>query len=132
MLSEVNRLVTVINLQSRTPSICLQLLTVQRGKLLHFLLSLFTVCRSLAKLTYAGSGVNITNGNKLVEAIKPLASSTSRPGCQPVIGGFGGLFDLKATGYSDPILVSGTDGIGTKLKVRRKYPELRSLTNERL
>ena len=78
---------------------------------------LLTVYRSLTRLTYAGSGVNIINGNGLVEAIKPLASSTSRPGCQSVIGGFGGLFDMKAAGYKDPLLVSGTDGVGTKLKV---------------
>ncbi|PWN19496.1 putative bifunctional purine ade1 [Microstroma glucosiphilum] len=67
--------------------------------------------------TYASAGVSVTNGNDLVDAIKPLAKSTRRPGCDASLGGFGGVFDLKATGYKDPVLVSGTDGVGTKLKV---------------
>lgn len=62
--------------------------------------------------------MNINDGNKLVKAIKPLASATTRRGCKSVIGGFGGLFDMDAAGYKDPLLVSGTDGVGTKLKVR--------------
>ena len=53
--------------------------------------------------------------------IKPLAKSTSRPGCEVDLGLFGGMFDVKASGYKDPILVSGTDGVGTKLKVGRLY-----------
>ncbi|XP_047211318.1 trifunctional purine biosynthetic protein adenosine-3 isoform X2 [Girardinichthys multiradiatus] len=69
------------------------------------------------RLTYKDSGVDIAAGNKLVEMIKPLAKSTSRPGCKADLGGFAGLFDLKAAGFVDPILVSGTDGVGTKLKV---------------
>lgn len=56
-------------------------------------------------------------GNQLVEAIKPLVKATRRSGSEGVIGGFGGVFDLKATGYKDPVLVSGTDGVGTKLRV---------------
>ncbi|XP_058468283.1 trifunctional purine biosynthetic protein adenosine-3 [Solea solea] len=68
-------------------------------------------------LTYKDSGVDIAAGNKLVEIIKPLAKATSRTGCDADLGGFAGLFDLKAAGFVDPILVSGTDGVGTKLKI---------------
>jgi phosphoribosylformylglycinamidine cyclo-ligase/phosphoribosylamine--glycine ligase/phosphoribosylglycinamide formyltransferase/phosphoribosylformylglycinamidine cyclo-ligase len=68
-------------------------------------------------LTYAGAGVDIDAGNALVEAIKPLARATRRPGADAALGGFGALFDLKAAGYDDPLLVSTTDGVGTKLKI---------------
>ena len=68
-------------------------------------------------LTYAQAGVDIDAGNALVERIKPLAKSTRRAGAEPSLGGFGALFDLKAAGYDDPLLVSTTDGVGTKLKV---------------
>jgi hypothetical protein len=68
-------------------------------------------------LTYAQSGVSVDAGNDLVEIIKPSVRSTRRPGADAEIGGFGGVFDLKAIGYTDPILVSGTDGVGTKLRV---------------
>ncbi len=68
-------------------------------------------------LTYAAAGVDIDAGNALVEAIKPLARATRRPGADAALGGFGALFDLKAAGYADPLLVSTTDGVGTKLKV---------------
>jgi phosphoribosylformylglycinamidine cyclo-ligase len=68
-------------------------------------------------LTYAQAGVDIDAGDALVEAIKPLAKSTARPGADASLGGFGGLFDLKAAGFKDPLLVAGTDGVGTKLKV---------------
>ncbi|XP_062865359.1 trifunctional purine biosynthetic protein adenosine-3 isoform X2 [Trichomycterus rosablanca] len=68
-------------------------------------------------LTYKDSGVDIAAGNRLVDLIKPLAKATSRSGCNAELGGFAGLFDLKAAGFADPILVSGTDGVGTKLKV---------------
>jgi phosphoribosylformylglycinamidine cyclo-ligase len=68
-------------------------------------------------LTYKEAGVDIDAGDALVEHIKPLAKSTDRAGVVGGLGGFGGLFDLKAAGFKDPILVSGTDGVGTKLKV---------------
>ncbi len=66
-------------------------------------------------LTYRDAGVDIDAGEELVDAIKPMAASTRRPGAAGDLGGFGGLFDLKAAGFKDPILVSGTDGVGTKL-----------------
>lgn len=68
-------------------------------------------------LTYADAGVSIAAGNALVKAIGPLARSTARPGADAELGGFGGLFDLKAAGYSDPLLVAANDGVGTKLKL---------------
>jgi phosphoribosylaminoimidazole synthetase len=68
-------------------------------------------------LTYAAAGVDIDAGEALVQAIKPLAASTRRPGADPSLGGFGALFDLKAAGYDDPLLVTTTDGVGTKLKI---------------
>ncbi|XP_075710682.1 trifunctional purine biosynthetic protein adenosine-3 isoform X1 [Rhinoderma darwinii] len=68
-------------------------------------------------LTYKDSGVDIEAGNALVRKIKPFAAATARPGCNAELGGFAGLFDLKAAGFVDPILVSGTDGVGTKLKI---------------
>src|SRR5713226_2285710 len=68
-------------------------------------------------LTYADSGVDIDAGNRLVDLIKPMVRATARPGADAEIGGFGGLFDLKAAGYTDPILVAATDGVGTKLKI---------------
>ncbi|KAI8050648.1 phosphoribosylglycinamide synthetase [Gilbertella persicaria] len=68
-------------------------------------------------LSYADAGVSIDAGNLLVQKIKPLVKSTKRVGADSDIGGFGGLFDLKAAGFRDPILVSATDGIGTKLKI---------------
>ena len=61
--------------------------------------------------------MDIDAGDALVEAIKPLARATARPGVMGGLGGFGALFDLKAAGFADPVLVSGTDGVGTKLKV---------------
>ena len=68
-------------------------------------------------LTYAGAGVDIDAGNALVERIKPAAAATARPGVMAGLGGFGALFDLKAAGYADPILVAATDGVGTKLRL---------------
>ena len=68
-------------------------------------------------LTYAQAGVDIDAGNDLIERIKPLAKATRRPGADAALGGFGALFDLKAAGYADPLLVSTTDGVGTKLKI---------------
>ena len=68
-------------------------------------------------LTYADAGVSIEAGNALVKAIGPLAKSTARPGADAELGGFGGFFDLKRAGYSDPLLVAANDGVGTKLKL---------------
>src|SRR5438876_6216362 len=68
-------------------------------------------------LTYAASGVDIDAGNRLVDLIKPLVRATARPGADAEIGGFGGLFDPKAAGFKDPVLVAATDGVGTKLKI---------------
>jgi phosphoribosylformylglycinamidine cyclo-ligase len=71
----------------------------------------------MTSVTYRDAGVDIEAGDALVDAIKPLAKATSRAGVLGGIGGFGALFDLKAAGYTDPILVSTTDGVGTKLKI---------------
>ncbi|MDA0662414.1 MAG: phosphoribosylformylglycinamidine cyclo-ligase [Proteobacteria bacterium] len=68
-------------------------------------------------LTYRDAGVDIDAGDALVEAIKPLARSTARAGADAALGGFGGLFDLKAAGFRDPVLVAATDGVGTKLAI---------------
>lgn len=68
-------------------------------------------------LTYAQAGVDIDAGNALVERIKPAAKRTTRPGVMSGLGGFGALFDLKAAGYDDPVLVAATDGVGTKLRI---------------
>jgi phosphoribosylformylglycinamidine cyclo-ligase len=68
-------------------------------------------------LTYADAGVDIDAGNALVDRIKPAAAKTKRSGVMDGLGGFGALFDLKAAGYNDPILVGATDGVGTKLRI---------------
>ncbi|HEV2571652.1 MAG TPA: phosphoribosylformylglycinamidine cyclo-ligase [Beijerinckiaceae bacterium] len=68
-------------------------------------------------LTYAQAGVDIDAGNSMVDKIKPLVRATRRRGADAEIGGFGGLFDLKAAGFSDPILVAANDGVGTKVKI---------------
>jgi phosphoribosylformylglycinamidine cyclo-ligase len=68
-------------------------------------------------LTYAEAGVDIDAGNSMVERIKPLVRATRRPGADAEIGGFGGLFDLKAAGFVDPVLVAANDGVGTKVKI---------------
>jgi phosphoribosylformylglycinamidine cyclo-ligase len=68
-------------------------------------------------LTYADAGVDIDAGNALVDRIKPAAKRTNRAGTMGGLGGFGALFDLKAAGYTDPILVAATDGVGTKLRI---------------
>jgi phosphoribosylformylglycinamidine cyclo-ligase len=70
-----------------------------------------------SKLTYADSGVDIDAGAALVDAIKPLCRATRRRGADAELGGFGGLFDLKAAGFTDPILVAANDGVGTKVKI---------------
>jgi phosphoribosylformylglycinamidine cyclo-ligase len=71
----------------------------------------------MTSMTYGQAGVDIEAGDALVEAIKPLAKATTRAGVLGGLGGFGALFDLKAAGFADPILVSTTDGVGTKLKI---------------
>lgn len=70
-------------------------------------------------MSYKDAGVDIDAGNALVERIKPACRSTRRPGCEGDLGGFGGIFDLDASGYGgqDTLLVGATDGVGTKLKV---------------
>lgn len=68
-------------------------------------------------LTYADAGVDIDAGNRLVDLIKPMVRATARAGASAEIGGFGGLFDLKAAGFKDPVLVAATDGVGTKVKI---------------
>ncbi len=69
------------------------------------------------EITYADAGVDIDAGNALVERIKPAAKRTNRPGTVSGLGGFGALFDLRAAGYNDPVLVAATDGVGTKLRI---------------
>ncbi|MEM7439165.1 MAG: phosphoribosylformylglycinamidine cyclo-ligase [Pseudomonadota bacterium] len=68
-------------------------------------------------LTYADAGVDIDAGNALVDRIKPAAAATKRAGVMDGLGGFGAMFDLKAAGFTDPVLVAATDGVGTKLKI---------------
>src|SRR3982750_457844 len=68
-------------------------------------------------LPYAQAGVDIDAGNRMVELIKPLVKATARAGADAEIGGFGGLFDLKRAGFSDPVLVAAPDGGGTKAKI---------------
>lgn len=79
------------------------------------------VAAPVRAFTYASAGVSIDAGNELVNQIKPIVKATKRIGSDSVIGGFGGLFDLKAAGFKDPIIVSGTDGVGTKLKVAQAF-----------
>ena len=72
-------------------------------------------------VTYSESGVDTAKGDSLVERIKPVCKATKRPGADASLGGFGGLFDMAAAGYKDPVLVSGTDGVGTKLLVAIEF-----------
>ena len=78
-------------------------------------------------LTYRDAGVDIDAGNRLIERIRPAAAGTKRPGATGGIGGFGALFDLKAAGFTDPILVATTDGVGTKLKIAVESGNHRSI-----
>ena len=78
-------------------------------------------------LSYSDAGVDIEAGNELVERIKPSLKKTNRPGVLSAIGGFGGLFDLKAAGFNDPILVAATDGVGTKLKIAIETKKLSTI-----
>jgi len=78
-------------------------------------------------LSYSDAGVDIDAVNELVERIKPSLKKTNRPGVLSAIGGFGGLFDLKAAGFKDPILVASTDGVGTKLKIAIETQQLSTI-----
>jgi phosphoribosylformylglycinamidine cyclo-ligase len=73
--------------------------------------------KAAASVGYADAGVDISAGNALIAAIKPLARSTARPGSDSTLGGFGALFDLAACRFRDPVLVAANDGVGTKLKI---------------
>lgn len=84
------------------------------------LLSIIISNHITAQITYSTAGVNIDAGNKLVDVIKPLARSTARRGTDAQLGGFGSLFDLAQLDYKDPILVTTTDGVGTKLKLAKE------------
>lgn len=93
-----------------------------RVKILYKFACYITICRAEFKMkqhisAYKAAGVDIDAGNSLVERIKPLVKRTNRSGVAGGIGGFGALFDLKETGYKDPVLVSATDGVGTKLRI---------------
>jgi phosphoribosylaminoimidazole synthetase len=71
----------------------------------------------MSSLTYQDAGVDINKGNDLIEKIKPIAKSTARKGVLAGLGGFGAMFELPMNKYKNPVLISGTDGVGTKLKV---------------
>ena len=71
----------------------------------------------MSSLTYKDSGVDITKGNHLIDKIKPIAKSTLRPGVLAGLGGFGAMFEIPLDKYKNPVLISGTDGVGTKLMV---------------
>ncbi|WP_299328007.1 phosphoribosylformylglycinamidine cyclo-ligase [Parasphingopyxis sp.] len=77
--------------------------------------------KSTESYSYEKAGVSIAAGNALVKAIAPLARATARPGAEADLGGFGGFFDPKAAGYSDPLLVAANDGVGTKVKLAIDY-----------
>ncbi|KAN0019304.1 hypothetical protein ACTFIU_002510 [Dictyostelium citrinum] len=77
-------------------------------------------CKNKQSVSYSESGVDIERGDAVVDNIGPLAKATTRSGCVSDLGGFGALFDTKAAGFKDPILVSGTDGVGTKLKIAQE------------
>ncbi|MEO0911394.1 MAG: phosphoribosylformylglycinamidine cyclo-ligase [Pseudomonadota bacterium] len=81
----------------------------------------------MGRITYADAGVDIDAGNMLVERIKPAAARTNRPGVMAGLGGFGALFDLRAAGFEDPVLVAATDGVGTKLKLAIEQGMLRTV-----
>ncbi|MEE8245796.1 MAG: phosphoribosylformylglycinamidine cyclo-ligase, partial [Alphaproteobacteria bacterium] len=79
------------------------------------------------KYTYKAAGVDIDRGAALVEAIKPLAAATRRPGTEARLGGFGAVFDLGEAGFRDPVLISATDGVGTKLMVAQAVGQHRGV-----
>ena len=82
--------------------------------------------QDLKSINYSDAGVNIDAGEELVSQIGPIAKSTSIKGATGELGGFGGLFDLKKSGFKDPILVSSTDGVGTKLQLAIKVTVCRT------
>ena len=86
--------------------------------------------KAAKEITYADAGVDIDAGNALVDKIKPLAKRTMRPGVMSGLGGFGGLFDLKAAGYKDPVLVAATDGVGTNLRIAIETGQLETLGDD--
>ena len=86
-----------------------------------------TTNTSKKSLSYKEAGVDIDAGNAFINKINPLALSTQRLGTSPSLGGFGALFDLKAAGYEDPILVAATDGVGTKLKIAIETGNLKTV-----
>ncbi|PCJ61761.1 MAG: phosphoribosylformylglycinamidine cyclo-ligase [Rhodospirillaceae bacterium] len=88
-----------------------------RARFRFLLLFTITGVRTINSRTYKEAGVDIEAGAALVEAIKPLARSTTRKGVLGGLGGFGGLFDLGAAGFKNPLLVAATDGVGTKLRI---------------
>ena len=83
-----------------------------------FIEAIKSYCRGTV-ISYADAGVDIDAGNKLVDMIKPFCKATRRAGCDADLGGFGGLFDLSAAGYSssETVLIGATDGVGTKLRI---------------
>ena len=85
--------------------------------------------REAGKLSYADAGVDIDAGEAFVDAIKPALTGTRRPGVMGSVGGFGALFDLRQTGLRDPILVSGTDGVGSKLLLADSLDDYRGLVD---
>ena len=77
------------------------------------------------KVTYKNSGVSIENADKLIDKIKPIAKKTCDKNVMGSIGGFGALYDISKLKYRNPVLVSGTDGVGTKLKLALKLKKIR-------
>jgi len=100
-------------LQCASDSVC----SAGRRRKLHSTYDSRSGEESITLRTYRAAGVDIDAGNALVERIKPLAAATARPGANAALGGFGAFFDLKAAGFKDPVLVSTTDGVGTKLRL---------------
>jgi len=76
-----------------------------------------------SNLSYSDAGVDIDAGNELIEQIKPIAARTTRPGVMAGLGGFGALFEIPLDRYKNPLLVSGTDGVGTKLRLAMEMGE---------
>jgi phosphoribosylformylglycinamidine cyclo-ligase len=90
---------------------------IKRGAVSALRLADFSDMTGKDGLTYKDAGVDIDAGEELVARIAPAARATRRPGADADLGGFGGLFDIKAAGFKDPVLVAATDGVGTKLKI---------------